>query len=90
MTITGKHYHLSTGKSSKNKGGFYLCQNKRTKAEEGCCIYPAYRDKDAHCLIMDTRHDLVLFGLLRNNDKDGKTLEEEKEVVESFHYCDDD
>ncbi|MDQ3968167.1 MAG: hypothetical protein M3275_07210 [Thermoproteota archaeon] len=81
MTITGKHYHFATGKSSKNCWKFYLCPNKTNKAEEGCCIYPAYRDPEGKELIIDTRHELVLHGLLSNDDD--LTLEQGKESLDS-------
>ena len=81
MSITGKHYHLGTGKSSKNRGKYYLCQNKTTNAAYGCVIYPAYRDPEGRELIFDTRHDLVLLGL--SNNDDNLTLEEEKEALDS-------
>jgi hypothetical protein len=81
MSVTGKHYHFATGKSSKNRGKFYLCPNKTTNTADGCCIYPAYLGAEGKELIYDTRHDLVLFGLLSNDDN--LTLEQEKEALDS-------
>jgi hypothetical protein len=68
LVVTGKHYHFSTGKSSKNRGKFYRCQNRTTDPVYSCCIYPAYRDAEGKELIIDTRHDLVLCGRLSNDD----------------------
>lgn len=83
MVVTGKHYHFSTGKSSKNHGKFYRCQNRTTDPLYGCCIYPAYRDSEGRELITDTRHDLVLCGRLSNDDN--MTLKQEKQALDSLH-----
>jgi hypothetical protein len=82
MAITEPHYHFSTGKSSKNRGKFYRCRGKpTTDILKACCMYPAYRDAQGKDRIDDTRHELVLMGLL--SDDDGLTLEEEKEALDS-------
>jgi hypothetical protein len=78
MVITEPHYHFATGKSSKNRGNFYQCRKKpTTDILEGCCIYPAYRDSEGKDRIDDTQHELVLMGLLSDNDE--LTLEQEKQ-----------
>lgn len=39
--ITKPHYHLATGKDSKNSGNLYKCPSRV------CCIEPAYTDDRA-------------------------------------------
>lgn len=47
MAITEPHFHLSTGKSSKNRGKFYPCRkNKTDDIMKACCIHPAYGDSE--------------------------------------------
>jgi hypothetical protein len=60
MAITEPHYHLATGKSSKNRGKFYRCRkNKTNDIMKACCIYQAYRDPEGKERIFDTRWDLI-------------------------------
>ena len=68
MSIKGKYYHYSTGKGSKNRGEYYLCQNMTTNAADGCCLYPAWRDPDGNWLVFDARDNYVLLGLLEDNE----------------------
>src|SRR5215210_36901 len=75
------HFHFATGKTSKNRGGFYRCQNKTTDSVYGCCTYPAYRNSEGKELIFDTRWDLIKAGFFPE-DSD-LTLDQMKEALDS-------
>jgi hypothetical protein len=81
MSITGPHFHFATGKRSKNRGGFYRCQNKTTDSVYGCCTYPAYRDSEGKELIFDTRWDLIEVGFFPEDSS--LTLDQMKEALDS-------
>jgi hypothetical protein len=82
MVILEPHFHFATGKTSKNRGGFYRCRKyHKTDVLQGCTDYPAYRDPEGKELIFDTRWDLIEAGFFPE-DSD-LTLDQMKEALDS-------